>query len=698
MASAYTPPSSQYEARMEHLSAPRPGIRPPSPPPDEPTSPPPYHQYGPPVSMPAAPRRNYNKHRKPKLPPAMSPCVKFAAGAGCVYGDKCRFSHEFQGFYPPYYEYGPTGFDDAAWSYNGDVPMPHSRPAFQGQQMPPAPHSPPMPKSAPVEYSPALPRPPQRDRASSFSGHFKPRSKQTHDGPSSPVSSRSQLLFKDAVLGHGKKKNMHNKPYRDSSPTKVKGDNNDGSDIENQHNNWDTSPLKGEGEDAKPDTERQQRRKKSRGRSFGCNSAGPSRCGSEESRELPNYLFSDIGNVGRARAEYVEQLNQLQQQDYCTRPVNAAQLLHSVFPPCPQYIPEEQFYSSLSRQAEVFVECVDEQLASMEIHQQQAIDSLQELVRSLWPDAFIDVYGSNYTRLALPMSDIDCVLVSRTLAGERPLVILEALAAEVERQPWTKHLELLGKAKIPVLKMTYSFDPTQRDVLLDLTCGHSVGHSGLGARDLIYSFQAEMPALRPLVLVLKSHLVNNDLNCAFSGGISSYVLVILVIRFLQACGDTHHKAFASTVARKTRGGGRRRSNSDNASMRGFPDEFAYCSSFDEDTVKPKWCYTFSRNGRVTWRTGIGSLLMLFLETYITFDYRRFGISIDKDGEFFLLPPDKVASMPSSVVIPYVSDPIKPGRSICNCFRMHEVIQSWLTLYQNLAAGGSVAACVAGNST
>lgn len=212
--------------------------------------------------------------------------------------------------------------------------------------------------------------------------------------------------------------------------------------------------------------------------------------------------------------------------------------------------------SHFSRQVEAFVDYIDTKLASMEMHQQQAIESLQELVRSLWPDALIDVYGSSYTHLALPSSDIDCVLVSKSLTGERPLAILKALSGKVVRQPWTKQLKLLGNAKIPVLKMTHSLDPTQPDVLLDLTCGHSVGHTGLDARDLIYSLQAEMPALRPLVLVLKSHLVSNrtcstlvvlhvntdwfcncfpiaELNCAFTGGISSYVLVILVIRFLQ---------------------------------------------------------------------------------------------------------------------------------------------------------------------
>ncbi|KAG7395891.1 hypothetical protein PHYBOEH_003055 [Phytophthora boehmeriae] len=716
VAVASAPSSNQFDeanpSRFPRMvTAPCGNIRPPSPPPDEPGSPPPYHQYRPPTSLPTgAQRRNFNKHKKSKVSPAMSPCVKFMAGVGCVYGDNCRFSHEVQAFYPPYYEYGPIGYDDGAWTGGGDYIMPRQpRQGYQRFQMPLTPHSPPMPKSSPVGHSPPRPKMSYRERSSSFTSHLKAQDNQVHNVPSSPVSFDEKLLFKEVVLGQNKKKLSESKRHDVSTPRKVIQSEFDHEQAANQNNDWDTPALKREDMDTKfysgfsKQQQQQHRRKNPRGRTGSGNGGEPhfTNGGSAEFYRNPN-LFSDIGNTGPARAEYVQQLVQaqkLQQQHFYSRPVNAAQLLQSVFPPCPQYVPEEQFYSSsLSMQAEGFVECIDTQLAAMEIHQQQAIDSLQELVRSLWPDALIDIYGSNYTRLALPMSDIDCVLVSRSLAGEQPLAILEALAAEVERHPWTKQLDLLGNAKIPVLKMTYSFDPAERDVLLDLTCGHSVGHSGLGARDLIYSFQAEMPALRPLVLILKSHLVDNGLNSAFTGGISSYVLVILVIRFLQACGDTHYKSFASTIVRKTRGGNRRRSNSENASMHDFPDEFAYTSSFNDDALKPKWCYTFSRNGRVTWRTGIGSLLMLFLETYITFDYRRFGISIEKEGEFFLLPPDKMSPTPSSVVIPYVADPIKPGRSICNCFRMHEVIQSWLALYQNLTAGVAVVACVTGGST
>ncbi|KAF1792447.1 polymerase, nucleotidyl transferase domain [Phytophthora cactorum] len=541
-----------------------------------------------------------------------------------------------------------TRYDDPIWS--GVYAMPRQVHQNYPQRQPPRPvNPPPMPKSDPVRPSSSFCLPPQRERASSFANHFKSHNNQSDDAPVLPSG---KFLFKDAVLKQSKVNNPN-----------------------------------------------QRRRKGTRPRKYSSSDGMPN-LANGNAAELylnPDYLFNPVytdADITRAERAQLQQ-SRLREQQYYPRPLSATQQMPSVSPAYTRYLEEEQFHSNLSRQVEAFVDYIDTTLASMETHQQQAIDSLQELVRSLWPDALIDIYGSSYTRLALPVSDVDCVLVSRALAGERPLAILEALAAEVERQPWTKKLELLGSAKIPVLKMTYSLDPTKQDVLLDLTCGHSVGHTGLGARDLIYSLQTEMPALRPLVLILKSHLVNNNLNCAFTGGISSYVLVIMVIRFLQACGDTHVRSFASNTGGKVRGGNRRRSYSENASVSDFPEELAYVSSLSDAVVQPKWCYTFSRGGRVTWYTGIGSLLMLFLETYITFDYRRFGISIENEGDFFLLPPDKIVPMQCSVVIPYVADPIKPGRSICNCFRMHEVIQSWLALYQNLAAGVPVATCIGG---
>ncbi|CAI5706466.1 unnamed protein product [Peronospora farinosa] len=640
-----------------------------------------YHQFRPSGNGYRPNFKTSYKAKKTRQSPA--PCMKFLSGYGCSYGEKCRFSHDLRAFYPVYYE--STGYDDSIWPAVYAMP----RQNYTQRQMPRVMKPSLMPVKDVAHHS-SMSRPsPQRERASSFTNHFKSHDNQVDNVP---VSASGKLLYKEAVLKQSKVKQSERTRY-DATSHKSSGEDEYGDESCPSNENVATH------ETESVDTTRQHQRRKKNMYLRKCgvlnNSADG---GSTEFYRNPNYLFREVegGNLAYTCAQ---QQPQRKEQEVYLHPTRAAQVMHPMSSSYARYLSEEQFYSHLSRQVEAFVDHIDTKLALMKMHQQQAIDSLQELVRALWPDALIDVYGSNYTHLALPASDIDCVLVSKSLTGDRPLTILKALSVEVERQSWSKQLKLLGNAKIPVLKMTNSLDSTQPDVLLDLTCGHSVGHTGLDARDLIYSLQAEMPALRPLVLVLKSHLVSNQLNCAFTGGISSYVLVILVIRFLQACGDTHHKSFTGSSIRKVWNGNRTRSYSENGPVCDLPEELAYNASLsDAAMVHPKWCYTFSRGGRVTWRTGIGSLLLLFLETYITFDYRRFGISIDNEGEFFLLPPDKVVPMQCSVVIPYVADPIKPGRSICNCFRMHEVIQSWLELYQNLIAGVPVTTCVDGHLT
>lgn len=49
------------------------------------------------------------------------------------------------------------------------------------------------------------------------------------------------------------------------------------------------------------------------------------------------------------------------------------------------------------------------------------------------------------------------------------------------------------------------------------------------------SLICEFPALRPLTLVLKSFLLCKGFGAAYTGGLSSYALLLLVVRFLQEC-------------------------------------------------------------------------------------------------------------------------------------------------------------------
>jgi DNA polymerase sigma len=213
--------------------------------------------------------------------------------------------------------------------------------------------------------------------------------------------------------------------------------------------------------------------------------------------------------------------------------------------------------SALSREAIGFVKRIDSKLQEQAFVQQLALSKLQEVATSIWSDSTIGIYGSSFTRLALPHSDIDCVLTSPSASDKQPAVLLKKLEIELRRLSWARRVELLGNAKIPVLKIVFcQSSMSTSEVMLDLTCSHSPGHSGLNARELIYSFQVEMPALRPLVLILKSHIqrrgtvywvrllvlsrtndfdysVTIGLNSAYTGGLSSYGLVLLAVRFLQ---------------------------------------------------------------------------------------------------------------------------------------------------------------------
>jgi non-canonical poly(A) RNA polymerase PAPD5/7 len=57
--------------------------------------------------------------------------------------------------------------------------------------------------------------------------------------------------------------------------------------------------------------------------------------------------------------------------------------------------------------------------------------------------------------------------------------------------------------------------------------------NGVRSAKLITDFKEKFPVLAPLVMVLKHFLLERDLNEVFTGGISSYSLILLTISFLQ---------------------------------------------------------------------------------------------------------------------------------------------------------------------
>lgn len=57
--------------------------------------------------------------------------------------------------------------------------------------------------------------------------------------------------------------------------------------------------------------------------------------------------------------------------------------------------------------------------------------------------------------------------------------------------------------------------------------------NGISAGKIVNSYLAALPAVRPLVLVIKSFLNQRGMNEVYSGGLGSYSVICLVISFLQ---------------------------------------------------------------------------------------------------------------------------------------------------------------------
>ncbi|CAK4174802.1 unnamed protein product [Aphanomyces euteiches] len=171
---------------------------------------------------------------------------------------------------------------------------------------------------------------------------------------------------------------------------------------------------------------------------------------------------------------------------------------------CPSALPIDcDLHRWFTHELEDYIERNDARLTSVRDKQRKAVNAIHRVVSELWNDARLEVYGSTYTQLCLPNSDVDCVILL-PYPEKPPIDILHELKTKVEGSTWAHHVELLSSARIPVLKLQYVKGRFR--VMLDITCGHSLGHSGIQARELVELYKYNMPAMRPLVIILKAHL------------------------------------------------------------------------------------------------------------------------------------------------------------------------------------------------
>jgi len=164
------------------------------------------------------------------------------------------------------------------------------------------------------------------------------------------------------------------------------------------------------------------------------------------------------------------------------------------------------------------------------------IDALRKSLRNLWPTARAEIYGSFATGLCTPSSDVDVVICdTERVPQDNPRsqsVKIQKLAKYLEKQKWVRSLNTIPSASVPIIKVNIIASVGHQPVALDLSFDSSF-HRGLPTCAFVKGLCIEYPTLEPLALVLKQFLSSKKINNPYTGGLSSYGLVLMLASMLQ---------------------------------------------------------------------------------------------------------------------------------------------------------------------
>ncbi|GAA6089973.1 terminal nucleotidyltransferase 4A-like isoform X2 [Tachysurus ichikawai] len=158
-----------------------------------------------------------------------------------------------------------------------------------------------------------------------------------------------------------------------------------------------------------------------------------------------------------------------------------------------------------------------------EAMRRDVVNRVESVIKNLWPAANVQIFGSFSTGLYLPTSDIDLVVFGK---WERPPLqqLDQALRQQNLAQPFS--IKILDKATVPIIKLT----DRETDVKVDISFNVE---TAVKAARFIKDHLKKYTVLPYLIFVLKQFLLQWELNEVFTGGISSYCLILMVISFLQ---------------------------------------------------------------------------------------------------------------------------------------------------------------------
>ncbi|KAL9403627.1 hypothetical protein Peur_000599 [Populus x canadensis] len=154
----------------------------------------------------------------------------------------------------------------------------------------------------------------------------------------------------------------------------------------------------------------------------------------------------------------------------------------------------------------------------------EAVRCVFDVIKYIWPNCKVEVFGSFRTGLYLPTSDIDVVILGSGLKS--PQIGLNALSRALSQKGVAKKIQVIARARVPIVKFVEKRSGVSFDISFDV-------NGGPIAAEFIKNAISKWPELRPLCLILKVFLQQRELNEVYSGGISSYALLAMLMAMLQ---------------------------------------------------------------------------------------------------------------------------------------------------------------------
>ena len=213
--------------------------------------------------------------------------------------------------------------------------------------------------------------------------------------------------------------------------------------------------------------------------------------------------------------------------------------------PCDVVAPSESVdlpYERLTSEAHSYKVHIWKIMISRKKTVMNLLKCLQEVACTIFPGAYIGIFGSFATRLALPSSDLDLVISNTGFSRPEIMSAVTALAVIISPCKWTVSVQPIPTATVPVVKLTV--DPLcfggefSEELKVDITFENPEDqekrHIGLAAVRWVKQLLQAFPFVQECVLVLKQVLYLKQLNSAYLGGLSSYSVVLWVAAYLQA--------------------------------------------------------------------------------------------------------------------------------------------------------------------